>query len=174
MIFVMIIIIIAVLVTIGYPLIRFRAYKGFAPDDTGDYKYELIRKKESSYEAIKELDFDYNTGKLSDEDYQNLYKTYKFEALKAIREMDKETLTEMESIDAEVETEIQEMRSGLYSSSDNQHVPAAGTCPACGAEYDKGDSFCKTCGAQLGKKCGACGSLNLDSAKFCYSCGERL
>ncbi len=72
MIFVMIIIIIAVLVTIGYPLIRFRAYKGFAPDDTGDYKYELIRKKESSYEAIKELDFDYNTGKLSDEDYQNL------------------------------------------------------------------------------------------------------
>jgi len=174
MIFVMIVLIIAVLVIIGYPLIRLHTYEGFDPDGANDYKYELIRKKESSYEAIKELDFDYNTGKLSDEDYQNLYRTYKFEALKAIRELDKENLTETELLDAEVEAEIREMRSSLYSSSDNQHVHVAGTCPACGAEYDEGDSFCKTCGVQLGKKCDACGSLNLYSAKFCYSCGKRL
>ena len=40
----------------------------------------LLRKKETIYENIKDLEFEYKMGKLSDEDYQRLHNEYLQEA----------------------------------------------------------------------------------------------
>lgn len=48
----------------------------------------LLRKKETVYENIKDLDFEYKMGKLSDEDYQNLRKDYEQEAYVLLREIE--------------------------------------------------------------------------------------
>ena len=48
----------------------------------------LLRKKETVYENIKDLDFEYKMGKLSDEDYQGLRNGYEQEAFALMREIE--------------------------------------------------------------------------------------
>ena len=48
----------------------------------------LLRKKETVYENIKDLDFEYKMGKLSDEDYQGLRNGYEQEAFVLMREIE--------------------------------------------------------------------------------------
>lgn len=50
--------------------------------------HNLILQKESAYAAIKELDFDYNMGKLSEEDYQELKQQYKQKAVALLQQID--------------------------------------------------------------------------------------
>ena len=174
MIFFMILIVLGVLAVIGYPLVRQRMRKDLILDDTQDYASRLMKTKEPSYAAIKELDFDYHTGKLSDEDYEALYQAYKSEALQTIKALDEKKSTEMGQLDAEIEAEINKKRRCLQKSPDARAKLAGNICPACGAKYTEGTVFCGACGTRLGIECSACGSLNTSSAKFCHNCGERL
>ena len=48
----------------------------------------LLRKKETVYENIKDLDFEYKMGKLSDEDYQGLRRDYEQQAFVLMREIE--------------------------------------------------------------------------------------
>ena len=48
----------------------------------------LLRRKETIYENIKDLDFEYKMGKLSDEDYQGLRNDYEQEAYAVMREIE--------------------------------------------------------------------------------------
>ncbi len=48
----------------------------------------LLRKKETVYENIKDLDFEYKMGKLSDEDYQGLRSGYEQQAFALMREIE--------------------------------------------------------------------------------------
>ena len=48
----------------------------------------LLRKKETVYENIKDLDFEYKMGKLADEDYQGLRRDYEQQAYTLMREID--------------------------------------------------------------------------------------
>jgi uncharacterized RDD family membrane protein YckC len=54
-------------------------------------------------------------------------------------------------------------------------------CPACGADYRRGDLFCRECGAQVSQPsgppravCGACGAAVASPARFCSACGKQL
>jgi len=49
---------------------------------------QLLRKKETVYENIKDLDFEYKMGKLSDEDYQGLRRDYEQQAYALMREIE--------------------------------------------------------------------------------------
>ncbi len=53
--------------------------------------YHLMEEKEHTYAAIKELDFDYNMGKLSDGDYKELKHQYKEKAVAVLRQIDELT-----------------------------------------------------------------------------------
>jgi len=48
----------------------------------------LLRKKETVYENIKDLDFEYKMGKLSDDDYQGLRSDYEQQAFALMREIE--------------------------------------------------------------------------------------
>src|SRR5262245_28985887 len=55
------------------------------------------------------------------------------------------------------------------------------SCPACEAQYRKGDLFCRGCGAKLPEPsgppkevCAECGTAVLLPAHFCNACGAKL
>ncbi len=48
----------------------------------------LLRRKETIYENIKDLDFEYKMGKLSDEDYQRLHQDYLREAYEVVSQIE--------------------------------------------------------------------------------------
>jgi uncharacterized RDD family membrane protein YckC len=53
------------------------------------------------------------------------------------------------------------------------------SCPACKADYRKGDVFCRQCGARVQEApvrvtCTACGTAVLLPARFCNACGGAL
>lgn len=51
-------------------------------------KDQLLSEKESLYATIKELDFDHEMGKLSDEDYEQLKNEYTSKALVVLKTLD--------------------------------------------------------------------------------------
>ncbi len=173
MIIAMVLIVLAVLSLIGYPLFRTRVGRKVVLDDTEDELGELVRRKESSYTALKELEFDYHTGKLSDEDYRELCDVYKSEALQAIRTLEEGDAAAGDSIEAEVENEISCRRRRVHGQSGGKGASQV-LCPACGGENEEGSSFCADCGAPLGEKCRKCGALNDPEAQYCSGCGEHM
>jgi len=67
-----VVIVLVVLIVLGYPLFQRRTEE--LPVETYmDRRFrELLSRKEVLYSAIKELDFDFKTDKISREDYQEL------------------------------------------------------------------------------------------------------
>jgi len=89
--------------------------------------------------ALKEIDFDRATGKLSDADYETLKTRYTSEALAALREDDASGPDAVEAL-------IAERIQGL----------AAGTryCTGCGKPVEAGLNFCTECGERVSAPAG--------------------
>lgn len=75
-----------VLFVIGYPL--FMRPKEVKTVDEGDEYHNLLYAKDAALLAIKELDFDYDTGKLGDDDYKRIKKQFESEAVAIIKQVD--------------------------------------------------------------------------------------
>src|SRR5881296_3603559 len=111
--------------------------------------------------ALKEIEFDRATGKLSDSDYEQLKAKYTQEALAALRG----------------ETGYEKRETG--------HVPASATtfpvsrvpCPEHGTRPESDAQFCSECGRRLGSApgyCARCGASLEHDARYCHSCGARV
>lgn len=103
--------------------------------------------------ALREIEFDRETGKLSDEDYSALKAAYQSEALAAIKE------EESESTDTAAD--------------------GVAVCPACGPRSESRAKFCSNCGRRVSvsatsRLCKACGARAPVDAKFCGECGANL
>ena len=58
------------------------------PDELERRRLELAEEKDRALAALKELEFDHRTGKLSDDDYQELVGGYRRRAAAALRPLD--------------------------------------------------------------------------------------
>ena len=155
---------VAALALILEPLVRGRPQQSVHPNMSLD-GLEFVELEESDSPkiqallALREIEFDKATGKLSDEDYAMLKARYSKQAVAAIKS---EELAD--SVDA-AEEAIQEAREG-----------AGVVCPACGPRPEPIAAFCSVCGRALDRpdalpRCRACGDDLTDGAKFCASCG---
>ena len=172
MVAVMLLIFFAVIVLVSYPFFRRRMAKIPAEDPSSNKKTEILKRKESSYAAINELEMDRHMGKLSESDYQELHDQYKAEALGAIQEQqqrDSDAFWEMA-----LENEIDKKRRGLKTSVAAQTAVTVISCPACSEENEAEASYCRFCGEELGSVCRACNSDNLADSRFCRNCGQSL
>lgn len=115
--------------------------------------------------ALKEIEFDRETGKLSDNDYDFLKQKYTVEALSALRSED--AGAPAVDIEAEVAVRVATMR-------DDGRTAAA--CGACGAHAGPGARFCPECGHGLGgpAACPKCGTDLPAGSRFCAACGGRV
>ena len=103
--------------------------------------------------ALKEIDFDRATGKLSDADYEFLKSKYTAEALAAIRE-----------------------EAGGGGPAGAPGAAPSLRCARCGAHPEPGARFCTACGAGLAAaaSCQSCQSPLEPGSRFCTSCGSRV
>ncbi|OGB95160.1 MAG: hypothetical protein A3G35_02645 [candidate division NC10 bacterium RIFCSPLOWO2_12_FULL_66_18] len=70
---------------------------------------DLLARKEAAYSALKELEFDYRTRKLSQEDYEELRAVYRVEAAEALKAMD-QGATPPRDLDALIDAEVSAWR----------------------------------------------------------------
>lgn len=132
----------------GYPLAREQWFDDDEEEELSAETEDLVRRKESAYAALKELEFDYRTGKLSDLDYRELEAKYKDEAFDALEELDGETV---ESHPKEAAGVDQARRgAGVDDETERPRTPKragkAELCPQCSIPVRADQRFCSDCG----------------------------
>jgi hypothetical protein len=107
--------------------------------------------------ALREIEFDRATGKLSDADYSELKSRYTERALQALR------ASAVATPEDAAEAAVLAYRSRLRS------------CARCGPRPEPDATYCSTCGSFLPGACGSCGAAVTEAgAAFCKSCGRQL
>jgi hypothetical protein len=118
---------------------------------------------ERAVAILREVEFDRETGKLSESDYETLKSTYTREALAALRSEDASAVTASGVPDDEVEAVILKYRARPT------------TCDVCGPRPEPDAVYCSSCGRFLAGVCGGCGAKVTEvGARFCPSCGGSL
>jgi hypothetical protein len=103
----------------------------------------LLNRKTVIYGNLKDLEFEYAMGRLSDADFQQLATGYKNEAAAILQRLDQ--LGDAQNPEDALEKEIALRKSRRYGSGAKQARDASG-CPSCGAEIIPGKKFCADCG----------------------------
>lgn len=117
-----------------------------------------LNEGESAVAALREIEFDRATGKLSDTDYAELKARYTKEAIVAMRRADAGV-----PADDEIEAAVAAYR--------DTHL----VCPAHGPRPEPGAVYCSDCGRYLRDRCAGCGAPVVEQdARFCMKCGDRL
>ncbi|MBT5470316.1 MAG: hypothetical protein HOK41_06900 [Nitrospina sp.] len=88
--FVELLFVVVILLVVGIPLfgkLQFKKLVEVVDPDSDEFKHLLVRKEETLI-SIKELEFDLNTEKISESDYQELRKKLEAEANELIERLD--------------------------------------------------------------------------------------
>ena len=108
--------------------------------------------------ALREIEFDRATGKLSDADYGELHARYTERALAAMRG----------GVPDNVEGDPVELAVLAYRARLRE-------CGTCGPRPEPDAAYCSNCGRYLPGACGSCGSaVSEPAAAYCGACGRQL
>ena len=132
-------------------------------EETGSPKIQALL-------ALREIEFDRETGKLSDADYALLKQKYSQSALEAIKQ---ERANESPAASSGQEPDDAE---ALITKAKAQRQSS---CPTCQSGLEPGSMFCSNCGRSLTvadalPRCWMCGAEHVLDAKFCGDCGAEL
>jgi double zinc ribbon protein len=123
--------------------------------------------------ALKEIEFDRETGKLSERDYELLKTRYGAEALAALAAEARPTpvLAGASNPEELISDRLQSLRSARSSG-----LPAPPSCRDCGPRPELGALYCSRCGLPLTASafCTVCGAPLPDQSRFCAACGTRV
>ncbi len=107
---------------------------------------ELTAQRDGIYAMLRDLDQDYQIGKLDEADYRSRREKYLGRATAVLREIDaKAGSPQAGTQDDEIEQEVTALRQARQE----QRANAAGFCRQCGHPYKAGDRFCGKCGQAL-------------------------
>lgn len=117
------------------------------------------RQEDLAIVALREIEFDRATGKLSDVDYAQLKEQYTRQAVANMRQSERG----IRHADDEVEAAIRAYRVQRPE------------CTVCGPRPEPGAVFCSNCGRYLPGACAQCGRHVAEvGASFCAACGTSL
>jgi hypothetical protein len=134
---------ICLVVGVGEPLARRQLYS--MRGERGDSDTErLLLQKEMLYGAIRDLDFDFQTGKVDQQDYTELRQQLEREALHILRQLD--AADPLVALDHEIEHQVLTLRRHRASTVCGSSREA---CFHCGTPLENGENFCPCCGQAL-------------------------
>jgi ribosomal protein S27AE len=168
---------IAVLVAvyIAQPLILKTRVKIAAPESP---RHKLLAERGALYATIRDLDLDFQTGKLVEADHRAMRETYAARGVEILKELDALNMGPQEAkskkqkaVADDIEAAIQARRKGKpqvagrmaeedeieaairarrqTKISDQPSTISNQACPSCGTLFDPADRFCGKCGAAL-------------------------
>lgn len=111
--------------------------------------------------ALKEIEFDRATGKLSDSDYEQLKAKYTAEALAAMRN----------------DSAPYAVRRAPGMPTRAPRTAHSARCAEHGPRPETDAQFCSECGRRLGSApgyCARCGTVLETDARYCNACGARV
>ena len=103
---------------------------------------DLKRRRLVVYENLKDLEFEYQAGKIAAEDFQDLKQNYLGEAASLMAASQESE--DLKEIDAVLEREIVARRASRKNLSPQDYV-----CPHCGFENPLPVKFCGECGSRI-------------------------
>jgi hypothetical protein len=119
----------------------------------------------SAIEALREIEFDRATGKLSDDDYDGMKARYTAQALVELRAKDADGTR---GVAPETAADVAERLVRKYR-------PGSTICHTHGLRPEPDALFCSECGVYLPGKCEQCGTpVTAAGAHFCTGCGHVL
>jgi len=121
-------ILVAVIAFIGYPILRPAVAGGERIE--GDAHHDLLYKRDTLYASLKDLEFDYKTGKIDDDDYANLKAGLEKSAIEVLKSLD--GLKKMETD----KKKYTKKSKGEF-------------CSGCGELLSSVDRFCSSCGKEV-------------------------
>lgn len=133
---------IGLVVWVGEPLVRRGRLKEAAADAEGDVIERLMLQKETLYTAIRDLDFDHQTGKVNAEDHAELRRQMETEAADILRQLDlADPLAELDL--------VAEQAILAYRQREDTALASEDTCPVCGSGLAADPTYCPICGQLL-------------------------
>jgi hypothetical protein len=123
--------------------------------------------------ALREIEFDRETGKLSDADYTLLKQRYTQAAVHAMRA--EEQGADAAAAAGETSDPVEAIISAKVRALRQPAGDGFANCPTCGPRPEPDAVFCSTCGKRLptGHACTSCGSPLAPEARFCEACGSK-
>ena len=144
-------------VSIVYVILPFRQ-KRLKTTSTLDARASQKGQRDAVLSALRELDFDFRTGKISEEDYTPLRTQLMAEAAQYIDTEAKES----EQLEALIRTRRAAQKQGLK-------------CEHCDAPIRTGQRFCSKCGSAINEEqCPSCGKKIQTGDLFCSACGNKI
>lgn len=138
---------------------------------------ELLARREAALQSLRELTFDRQVGKISEEDFGAFETNLKLNAAGVFRALDE---WEAEADRRLGPTLIRDYTIRL------ENLKQGSACPACGRRAGANDRFCAGCGASLPAgsfgggpstsltACAGCGRPSEPGDQFCAGCGSPL
>lgn len=136
-------------------------------------KENVERRKTGALQALSDLDFDYRTGKVTQEDYETLRTQLVAEAGSLIEAARQERhKVEQLILEPTVSHERDELEKQIQAR--REIVRKDVICAHCSRRLKALDQYCPGCGTALGKDCPTCGKKVGLSDQFCPGCGTKL
>ncbi len=173
------------------------------PEKETSQAERLAAERETLLAALRDLDFDHATGKISDEDYTPQRARLVAQGVAVLRQLDavgpampEHALSAEDAIeravaarrrpdgarvapraaqsaDDVIEAEVAARRKSAPVQRPAP-TPDSVTCANCGALAKPGDRFCPKCGQVLALTCPTCAHLIRPDDRFCAACGAKL
>lgn len=165
---------VAALLYVLLPLFDLRASSTLTRTPAG-----LTEAPEGAIDALREIEFDRATGKLSDDDYTALKAEYTRTALVELRARDGAAAEAIETLASPGEPGGQVAGvAGVVDAAEAavmKYRTVRRSCDTCGPRPEPDPAFCSSCGKYLRGKCGHCGvTVDAPASRFCSNCGNSL
>jgi len=110
----------------------------------------LEERKAQIYENLRDLQFEFRVGKLSDSDYQKTKLDLQRELARVLAEIDAlQPAQAVQSPAQAVQSKVAKAPASVAHADGNGNKPEAHVCPHCGAKFPLAMKFCGECGKVL-------------------------
>jgi double zinc ribbon protein len=140
---------------------------------------QLVDEKNSLLRAIKDIAFEREVGKLSEDDFARLDRSYRLRAKEVLRKLDEDLAPFLERaeqlIDAPPGTKKTSPPKAKKKAKKKKRPVDRRICARCGSANASSAEACSECGARIAPvACPSCQAANPPDARFCNKCAAAL